>query len=914
VGRDEERRALEAAISDARGGSSAVLVVHGDAGIGKTALVEEVVSAAVGVRVVRVAGIEAEMELPYAALHRLLLPLLDHLHALPRPQYTAMGSTFGLLPEVAVPDQFLLGLATLTLMAQDAGTTPRVCVVDDAQWLDTASWSVLTFVARRLLADRIALFFCVRDRSARLPSLGDLPELPLHAIDEAASIALLAQVASPIDPHVARRVVAAAGGNPLAVTEFAAALTPAQRSGVELAEGRHLPVTGRIEAHYRRRIRALSTATQTVLLLAAAEPSGDPEVLWQALEHLGLDTASIPAAQDTAGEFATFHPTVQFRHGLIRSAVYHGSPLAVRRTAHAALAQATDPITDPDRRAWHHAAAAPGPNEDIAAALEGSALRAQARGRYTAESALLTTAADLTPNLARRGARLVAAAEAAVHASDYRRCQTLLGQAAPLLAEPHLLAHATRLRGASLSPLGRPAQAPAVIAAAAAALAPFDQTRAKNTWLDALSAAWLATDHAQGTSLHDVAVAALAAPRPQGSGTVGDLLLDGVATRVAVGYTEAVPILRRAAAMIAADPGDCPIEPQPLLVCLGGHEMWDCEGERVMLERLAQRERSRGSLMGLWLCLFQLSFVERWVGRLREGQAYSDEADTIRDAIGLARPWRFPDVEWHALRGRDVELREAVAGLSDMATSGIFGLSQTSCRLALTVYALSRGRYEDACRTGRAVYDEDTLVFGNHVLPELVEAASRAGDTQLAAAALHRLEVRATASGTDWARGLLSRSQALVTSGCDAEQRYTEAIDLLDRARIPLDQARAHLLYGEWLRRGKRRADAVAQLRAAYEMFTSMGTGGFADRARTELHAAGARAGRRVPDSARALTPQEEQVARLAGRGLTNREIAATMFISENTVAYHLKKSFRKLGVSSRRELVQRRLTMRPAR
>jgi DNA-binding CsgD family transcriptional regulator len=912
VGRDEERHAVEAAISGARGGSSAVLVVHGDAGIGKTALVEEVVSAAVGVRVVRVAGIEAEMELPYAALHRLLLPLLDHLDALPQPQYNAMGSAFGLLPEVAVPDQFLLGLATLTLMAQYADTTPLVCVVDDGQWLDTASWGVLTFVARRLLADRIALLFCVRDRPSGLRSVDDLPALPLHGLDEAACIALLAQMAARIDPHVARRVVVAAGGNPLAMTEFATALTPAQRSGDQLADG-HLPLGGRIEAHYLRRIRALGTAAQTVLLLASAEPSGDPELLWRALEHLGMDAASIQAAQHAAGEFATFHPTIQFRQGLIRSAVYRGSPLPLRRTAHAALAQAADPITDPDRRAWHQAAAAPGPDEDIAAALERSALRAQARGGYSAQSAVLTKAADLTPDLARRGARLVGAAEAAVHASDYRRCQALLGQAEPLLVEPHLLAHATQLRGASLSPLGQPAQAPAVLAAAAGALAPFDQALARSTWLDALSAAWLATDHAQGTSLHDVATAALAAPRPRRSRTVGDLLLEGAATRVAVGYTEAVPILRRAAAMIAADPGDCAVEPHPLLVCLGGHEMWDCEGERVMLERLADRERSRGALMGLWLCLFQLSFVERWVGRLREGQAYSQEADTIRDAIGLAQPWRFPDVEWHALLGRGDELREAVTGLNDMAETGIFGLAQTSCRLALTVYSLSCGRYEDACRTGRSVYDEDTLVFGNHVLPELVEAASRAGDTQLAGAVLHRLDVRATASGTDWAMGLLSRSQALVMSGRDAEQHYTAAIDLLDRARIPLDQARAHLLYGEWLRRQKRRADAVAELRAAHEMFTSMGTRGFADRARTELHAAGARVGRRVPDSARALTPQEEQAARLAGRGLTNREIAATMFISENTVAYHLKKSFRKLGVSSRRELVQRRLTARPA-
>jgi DNA-binding CsgD family transcriptional regulator len=906
VGRDEERRAVEAAAADARRGNSAVLVVRGEAGIGKTALVDDVVDAAAGVQVIRVAGIESETELPYAALHRLLLPLLDHVDALPRPQYEALGSAFGLLPSVTAPDRFLLGLATLTLMSEFADTTPVLCVVDDAQWLDRASLDVLTFVARRLLADRIAMFFCVREEPTRIPSLDGFTELSLRGVDENACLALLARQAVDVDPHVARRIVAAACGNPLAVTEFAAGLTPAQLSGAELA-GEYLPLSSRIEAHYLRRIRALGTVAQAVLLLASAEPSGDPELLWHALEHFGVDTTVLPAIEDAVREFATFSPAVAFRHGLIRSAVYRGSPLALRRRAHAALAEATDPVADPDRRAWHLGAAASRPDEDIAAALERSAVRAGARGGHAAESVFLTRASDLTPDVGRRGARLVAAAEAALQASDYRRCQTLLGQSEPLLSDPPTLARAARARGAILSPLGHPGRAPAALAAAAQALVPFDDRLARNTWLEALSAAWLALDHAQGTTLRDVAVAALAAPRPRDEDrTVADLLLEGVATRVAVGYTEAVPILRRAAAMLA-DIGarESTIVSQPLLVCLGGHELWDLDGERAMLEGLAERERSRGALMGLWLCLFQLSIMERWAGRLSEGQTYGNEADAIRDAIGLGSPWRFPDVERNALHGRDEELREAVASLNEMTETGIFGLAQTSCRLALTVYALSCGRYDEACASARLVYDEDTLVFGNQVLPELVEGASRAGDLALAEAALRRLTVRASASGTEWARGLLARSQALLAGGSQADEHYRNAIDLLGRAGVPLDHARAHLLYGEWLRREKQRTDAVSHLRAAYEMFTSMGTDSFAERARAELHAAGARMSRRVPDGKPVLTPQEEQVARLAGQGLTNREIAATMFISESTVAYHLKKTFRKLGVSSRRELVR---------
>jgi hypothetical protein len=647
VGRDEEFSALASAVADVHKGLSAVLVVRGEAGIGKTTLVERVVSATSGTSVVHVTGIESEMELPHAALHRMLLRLLSRIETLPTPQHLALAVTFG-LRQGPVPDPFMLGMATLTLLAEAALERPMVCVIDDAQWLDKASIHALTFVARRLLADRIGMIFCVRDqKTVDDIDFAGLPELRLRPLADREALTLLATRAGSLDPHVARRIVEVACGNPLAVTEFARQLTPEELSGDHLAAD-ELPLGRRIEAQYLRQIRGLPAAAQTTLLLAAAEPSGDPELLWSASVRLGIDRTARDDIEAALGDLVTFRPDVVFRHALVRSAVYGGASATRRRDVHQALAATLDDSTDPDRRSWHLAAAASGPDEDIALHLERSAERARARGGYAAESAFLAKAAELTPDARARGGRLLGAAEAALQAADYRRCQALLTQAEPHLTDRGSKARAERVRGASLSPLGLPREAPAVLMASAQALGEFDPPLAKETWSGALSAAWLALSRAQGTTLREVAAAALAAPI-DGPDSADDVLRTGVATRIAVGYPEAVPILR-AAINDVMDAGETRtgISLQPMLVFLAAYDLWDLHGGRRLLQLIAQRERDRGALMGLWLCLHNLAYLDRWAGELESARRYQEESWVIREAIGLGQTWKFP--VWRSMR------------------------------------------------------------------------------------------------------------------------------------------------------------------------------------------------------------------------------------------------------------------------
>lgn len=907
VGRNSESATLDAATADVRSGRSAVLVVRGEAGIGKTTLVEHAICTAVEAeppeaRVLRVTGVESEMDLPHAALHRLLLPLVPRMETLPQPRYLALATIFGLVPGDE-PRPFLVGLATLTLLAESAREHPLLCVVDDAQWLDRASIGVLTFVGRRLCAERIGMFFCVRDQLADDSAFDGLPELRLRGLADADALTVLAhRSGGTVDPHVARRIAADAGGNPLALTEFARQSTPEELRGERLTS-RPVPLSSRIEAHYRRRIRALPAVAQTVLLIASAEPSGDPMLLWRAAGALGMSDSDMSEAEGEVAEFLTLRPRVAFRHALVRSAVEAISSTLCRRQVHTALADVIDKAVDPDRWSWHLAAGAGRPDEDIAVHLERSAQRARARGGYSAEVTFLSKAAELTPDPHARGVRLVSAAEAALRASDYRRCLALVTQAEPLLADSGRRVHADRIRAMTLAPLGHGTEAPAALVTSARDLEGFDTALARDTWTYAIAAGWLSLGRTQGTTLRDVASATLAAPSTLDteSATCGDRLRTGVATRIAIGYPEAVPLLRRAVDDLNTAGRDrVDLVFQPLLVLLAAHDLWDLDSGRRWLEGMAQRERERGALMNLWHCLQSLAYIERSAGRLGSSHAYAQQAQGVSPNIRLGRVVSFPGEEADALWHPDVDVDAAVARLEETAARGLLGASATASRLVLAVHRLAEGDYQDACAHARAVYAEDAPVFGNQVLPELVEAATRAGDRGVAEAALQRLKTRALASGSDWARGLLSRSQALLATDTGAESHYQNAIDLLGRVRMPLDHARACLLYGEWLRREKRRSDAVAQLRLAHEMFTSMGAKSFAERTGVELRAVGAGPARH------GLTAQEERVARLAASGMTNREIATSLFISESTAAYHLKKVFRKLGVSSRRELARR--------
>jgi DNA-binding CsgD family transcriptional regulator len=905
LGRHDDLSTLTSALNSALDDLSAVVVVRGEAGMGKSTLVEHVVSATTGFDVVTVTGIQSEMELPFAALHRLLLPLLPGIEALPRPQHLALATTFGLLPGPA-PDQFLVSLATLSLLAGSARERPLLCVVDDAQWLDHASTSVLTFVARRLLADRIVMFFCVRDQAADDLTFVGLPELRLRGLTPADAQRLLEDLVESVDPHVARLIVAEAGGNPLAVIEFAGQLTPEELSG-ERWPGERLPVSRRIENLYQRQIHTLPPAARTVLLLASADPSGDPELLWRAVTRLGVADEEATDAHDAVRDFVTFRPSVVFRHPLVRSAVYRGASAVHRRQAHGALADVLGDTSDRDRRSWHLAAAAAGPDEDTAVHLEHSAGRARGLGGYSAESAFLARAAELTPGPQRKGDRLLAAAEAALRAGEYRRCQALLAQADPLLVGGRSSAEAARLRGACLPSLGRIEEAPAALTAAALALGEFDPSSARETWAGALSTAWLALDQVRGTTLREVAATMLAATPDEQPVDRYDALCRGVAIRVAVDYPTAVPVLRQAITTWSnTERPSSGVTFGAMLVFLAAQDLWDVDSGRRSLLRMAEQERARGGLVGLWVCLLTLSHLERRVGRLATAQAHQQETTAVADMIGLGGVLRFPGVEMYAFLGWDADLATALATARATTAGTLLGAPATAGRLALAVHALSRGRYRDAYDHARAAFDEDAPVFGNEALPDLVEAATRVGLDDAVEAPLRRLTERAQASGTDWALGLLARSRALVASPDDAEPHYQEAVRMLQSARVPLDLARAHLLYGEWLRRRKRDADAVEQLRRAHDMFSSMGARGFADRADIELRALGmGPTVRRAVSRDRSLTSQEEQVARLAAGGMTNREIAASLFVSESTAAYHLKKVFRKLGLSSRRELRQ---------
>ncbi len=909
VGRNVEAATLKAAMAGVGSGHGAVLIVHGEAGIGKTTLVEHAVNSALdedlpSALILRVTGTESETELSFAALHRLLLPLIPLMTALPKPRHLALATIFG-LEHGEQPSPLLVGLATLALLAESARERPVLCVVDDAQWLDRASVAVLAFVARRLAAERVGMFFCVRDLLTDDATFDGLPDLRLSGLAAADALHVLAQRAGgTVDPHVARRITAAVGGNPLALNEFARRSSPEELSGDRLMS-RPPPLHGRIEAHYRRRVRALPPVARTVLLVASAESSGDPALLWRAAATLGISDDELTDAESDLAEFVALRPRVAFRHAFVRSAVEAVSSAQGRRQVHAVLADIVDKAADPDRWSWHLAAGAGRPDEEIAVQLERAAGRARARCGYPAEATFLGRAAELTPQPHARGVRLVAAAEAALRASDYRRCLALVTEAEPLLAGDEWRVRADRLRAMTLAPLGHTADAPAALVASARDLEGVDATLARDTWTYALAAGWLSLSRAHGTTLRDVAAAALAAPSTpdEASATCVDRLWTGIATRVAIGYTEAVPVLRRAIAELDAAGRDrIDLVFHPLLVLFAAHDLWDPDSGRRWLEGMAERERGRGALMSLWHCLRALAYFERSAGRMAAARAYAREARSVSPNIRPGRVVSFPGEEADAL---DDDAATAVARLAETAAHGTLGASATACRLLLAVHRIAEGNYPEARDHARVVYDQDAPVFGNQVLPELVEAAVRAGDRDLAAAALRRLTGRALASGSDWARGLLSRSQALLATDAAAEAHYRNAVTLLERARMPLDHARARLLYGEWLRRAKRRSDAVAQLRSAHEMFTSMGAKGFAERTCIELRAVGVRG----PAAARrGLTAQEDQVARLAARGMTNREIATSLFISESTAAYHLKKVFRKLDVSSRRDLARRGL------
>jgi DNA-binding CsgD family transcriptional regulator len=782
-----------------------------------------------------------------------------------------------------------------------------LCMIDDAQWLDDESADVLGFVARRLLADRVGMLFAIRETTEPDPRLQALPGLRLAGLPEQDAYELLASVVNgPIDAEAAERIVAGTGGNPLAIVEAAAELTPEELRGqVPLPEP--LPVGHQLEDLFVRRVRELPTDTQKLLLLAAAEQPGRGDRLWQAAAALGIpELAAVPA--EAAGMVA-FWPQVRFSHPLVRSAVYHAAAAVQRRQAHRALAAACDPQRDAVPRAWHLAAATAGPDEEVAAELEAAADQARSRGGYAATAALLERAALLTPDEERRAERRLSAAQAHLLAGAVDRAEALLADAAPGLQDPRSTAQATGLKGRIRFHRGQVAEAASALVCAARRLRPLDPRAARDALLSALEAAVFAGWAPSGPLLNEIARTAQNLPPTRDPpDSAANLLLQGCTARVTGGYAAAVPALRRTIQAFLAENVDPDVALRRLeLAAVSAADLLDDTSVEQLTADWIDRARESGALARLAGALaFRSAYVDGPAGRLAAARAAESEAHElaeVTDNPGVVPPTGAHTLLTLGLSGHEAEARATAAAVAREAPGRGAAGEMAMAAYFLGVLEISLGNYGSAVGCLDAACTDDTPLVGTQALPDLVEAAVRAGRRDLAERALHRLADRATATGTPLALGLLARSRALLATPAEARQEYEDALPLLCRTRAAPQLARAHLLYGEWLRRQRRRREARDQLRTAHDMFDGMGLRCFAERARVELRATGERARKRELATPEELTPQEAQIAALVSRGEANREIAAQLFVSPSTVEYHLHKVFRKLGVTSRTQL-----------
>ncbi|GAA2804218.1 LuxR family transcriptional regulator [Mycolicibacterium pallens] len=913
-GRAAESRVLQSLISAVTAGDSQVLVLRGEAGVGKTALLGYLVEQASALHVLQIAGVQSDMELAYAGLQQLCAPLMEHLGELPDPQRLALEVAFGRGVGEA-PDRFLVGLAVLSLIAAAAQQKPLLCVIDDAQWLDQVTVQTLGFVARRLLAEPIALVFAARDDGAE--PLAGLPELTVRGLSDSDARELLDSVLlGGIDPPVRDRIIAETRGNPLALLEV-----PRNTSATELAGGFWISGSASspsaIETGYVRRIQALPAPTRRLLLVAAAEPVGDSALFLRAAAALGIPVDALAPAE--AAGVIEFGPRMRFRHPLLRSAAYRAADLTDRRAIHRALADATDPDVDPDRRAWHSANAVAGPDDAVAAELESSATRAQGRGGIAAAAAFLERAAILTADADLRGARALAAAQAKRDAAASAAARDLLD-----LAERGPLSELQRAQVARLraqmdfvrSRAGE-AGAPAVrdtaraLLDAARQLEFLDDYASRESYLEAIAALMYAGRLGDPGALTHAAEAALAAlaREPELSRAV-DYLLKGIAERITRGVSAGSEPLRTGldhmCVLAAADDRHVlrwMVPAFPILQESAAHELWD----PMIVEQLAtaavRAARNAGALATLPRALVYQAGVHLVAGDFRTAATLVAEANTITAATDHSTAVKYHALMLTAWQGDATEAERLIEAAAADGTSRGEGRVLGLTGYAAAVLYNGLGRYEEALAAARTVCEYEDVGFYSWCLYELVEAATRCGDRDAAASALPRLAERAGASGTDWGLGALASAQAMLADDETAEALFTEALERLGRTTITVHQARTHLVYGEWLRRVLRRSDARHHLTQAYDAFVRMGAEAYAERARRELAATGEKVRKQQPSTGGELTAQEAQIARLAGEGLTNQEIGAQLFISTHTVEWHLRKVFAKLGISSRRQL-----------
>jgi DNA-binding CsgD family transcriptional regulator/tetratricopeptide (TPR) repeat protein len=878
--------------------------VYGEAGIGKTVLLEHAHERAAlsGFRVQTVTGVASESQFALGALYQLCRPLLGDLDALPEPQQIALRVAFG-QQAGAAPDRFVIGLAVLNLLSELADKQPLLCIVDDAQWLDEASAQVLAFVARRVGGVRLALLFSLRDPSddGDLRSFAGLPELRLHGLAESDARALLAAaVPTPLDDGVGDRIIDEARGNPLALLEL-----PRSAPTLGLASGLGLPedvsVPRRIEERFRQRSRGLPAETQLLLLLAAAESSGDAATLWRAAATLGIEPGAAASAEEAG--LVEIDTSVRFRHPLVRSAVYQAATESDRRRVHGALAD-SDATLDPDQRAWHRARAVLGTDEDTAAELERCADRAHARSGLAAAAAFLHQSFQLTPDPARRAGRALAAAQAEEAAGAPGTALELLevAEAGPL--DDVQRARLQLLRARAVFQLRRGSEVLGMLLGAAEALAPLDPVLSRQTYLQALQAA-VTTG---GDGVRTAARAALGAPAPPGPPTPADLFLDGLATTYTQGYEAGVPALRRALEACRDDERDGYSDRWLGLASRLGAILFEDDLVATLAERHVRLARRTGALADLPAALLMRSQTLVLAGELARAAELAAEGTAIAHAIG-AVPLPQADLILAGWRGDDAGAALVDATLARTAVEHLDATAVSLAHYARAVLHNARGDYGAALTAAARARQTDELPYSNVALPEIAEAASRAGEPARALAAVEELEMRARATDGPWGLGLAARSRALITAGPGAEKHYLEALDLLERHHMVSYGARTHLVYGEWLRREGRRHEAREQLRTAHRLLTGMGADAFAERAAKELRATGEHPRKRTAHATDALTTHELQIARLVSTGATTREVAQQLFLSPRTIEAHLRTIFRKLGITSRRQLKDLQLT-----
>ena len=900
VGRRRERATLDQLVDDVRAGRSAALVMRGEPGQGKSALLSYLAERATTCRVARAAGVQSEMELTFAGLHQLCAPMLDYLERLPGPQRDALGTAFG-LSAGPVPDRFVVCLAVLNLLSEVAGEQPLVCLVDDAQWLDRASAQILGFVARRLGAEAVAIVFGRRD-PAETPELADLPELALEGLTDADARELLTFVVQgPLDEAVRDRIVAETRGNPLALLELPRSLTAAELAGGFGAGELRGPPLG-VDDGFRRRLESLPEDSRRLLLLAAAEPLGEPILVWRAATLQGISAAAAdPATEAGLCEFGT---RIRFRHPLVRAIAYRGGSPDERRRAHAALAEATDPAADPDRRAWHRAQAAPGPDDVVADELERSAARARSRGGEAAAAAFLERSAALTLDPERGAERALAAGEAKHLAGAAEAALRLaaVAERGPLDKPQRVRVEVLRAQVATMQRRGR--DAPPLLLSAARRLERFDRQIARDTYRDALGAAFFAGGLAGGTGLAEVSAAIRALPPSTDAPRVTDGLLEATAQLLDAGYAAGAAAAQKALDAFRAASLEPAVELRWMwLGCRLAHGTWDDEAWDALSARLLHVVRGAGVLALLPLAVAMRVGPDLFAGDLAVAAARVPEQHAVVEAIGGERS-PTAEIALAAFRGDAAEVERLDAATTADAVARGEGQWMAARHWATAVLCNGLGRYEEALVAAQqgAAHPPDLGLVG-WALPELVEAAARTGQHGAAADALERLGTMARACGTDWVVGVEARARALVAEGGAAEDLYRDAIDHLGRTRLRVEVGRAHLVYGEWLRREGRRVEAREHLREAHDLLARMGTRAFAERARRELTATGEHVRSRSAGPADELTAQEAEIARLAASGHTNPEIGARLFLSPRTVEWHLRKVFMKLEITSRNQL-----------